>query len=108
MNKLKNELLEALQNCITECNHCATACLNESDVKMLRKCIKLDLDCADICSLGAVLSARESEYANQILKECAKICKACAEECEKHTHMEHCKRCAEACRKCAEACKNVA
>lgn len=31
-----------------ECNHCATACLEEQDVAMLAKCIKLDIDCAEI------------------------------------------------------------
>ena len=97
-------LLEALNNCAAECNHCATACLDEQDVKMLARCIKLDLDCADICQLTASYVARGSEHANHLLKECAEICEACAAECEKHTHMEHCKRCAVACRRCAEAC----
>jgi hypothetical protein len=30
---------------------------------------------------------------------------ACAEECEKHAHMDHCRKCAEACRHCAEVCQ---
>lgn len=98
------QLLEALSNCAAECNHCATACLDEQDVKMLSRCIKLDIDCAEICMLTASYVARGSEHAQHLLDECAEICYACAEECEKHSHMEHCKRCAEACRKCAEAC----
>jgi hypothetical protein len=102
------ELLNALNNCATECNHCATACLDEQDVKMLTKCIKLDIDCADICKLTASLVARGSEHGNHILKECAEICEACAKECEKHSQMEHCRRCAEACRTCAEACSHPA
>ena len=28
-------LVEALTNCVAECNHCATACLDEKDVNML-------------------------------------------------------------------------
>jgi hypothetical protein len=35
---------------------------------------------------------------------CADICNACATECEKHKHMEHCAECAKACHECAEQC----
>ena len=100
------ELLAALHKCADECNHCATACLEEEDVKMLAKCISLDMDCAQICSLTASLIARGSEHGKHLLKECAEVCKACADECENHAAMgmEHCKKCAEACRACAEAC----
>lgn|SRR5690349_5824199 len=101
------ELIDALNNCATECNHCATACLEEDDAKMLTRCVKLDIDCADICRLTASLIARGSEHANHLLEECAEVCNRCAEECEKHSHMEHCRQCAEACRACAEACSHL-
>lgn len=102
------QLLEALNRCAAECNHCAAACLDEQDVKMLARCIKLDIDCAQICSLTASLTARGSEHGKHLLKECAEVCNACAEECEKHASMgmEHCRRCAEACRACADACSS--
>ena len=101
------ELLDALNNCVAECNHCAVACLDEQDVRMLSRCIKINIDCADICQIASSLIARGSEHASHLLKECADICEACAEECEKHSHLEHCKKCAEACRKCAEACAQM-
>lgn len=107
MSHVKNQaLLTALHNCVSECNHCITACLDEADLKMLSKCIKLDIDCAEICTLTAALIARGSEHGKHMLKECAEVCNACAEECEKHAKMgmEHCKTCAEACRNCAKAC----
>ena len=97
-------LLDALAKCAAECSHCATACLDEQDVKMLARCIKLDIDCAEICHLAASYVSRGSEHAQHILNECAEICEACAEECDKHSHMEHCRRCAEECRACAELC----
>ena len=97
-------LIDALANCAAECNHCATACLDEQDVKMLARCIKLDIDCSEICQLAASYVSRGSEHAQRILNECAEICEACAEECEKHSHMDHCRRCAEVCRSCAELC----
>ena len=108
-HKQNQTLIEALNNCAAECNHCATACLDEQDVKMLARCIKLDIDCADVCQLTASLIARGSEHGNHLLKECAEICDACADECEKHAdHMDHCKACAEECRKCADECRSIA
>ena len=97
-------LIEALEKCAATCNHCSTACLDEPDVSMMARCIKLDMDCAQICQLAASFVARGSEHAQHILNECAEICEACAEECEKHSHMDHCRQCAEACRHCAEVC----
>jgi len=103
-------LLAALSNCAAECNHCATACLDEQDVKMLAQCIKLDIDCADICALTASLIARGSQHGIHLLKECTEVCNACADECEKHAQMgmAHCKTCAAACRQCAEECIKMA
>jgi hypothetical protein len=97
-------LINALAKCAAECSHCFTACLGEQDVKMLARCIKLDVDCAEICKLAISFVSRGSEHSQHILNECAEICNACAEECEKHVHMEHCIQCAEACRLCAEQC----
>ncbi len=97
-------LIEALEKCAAACNHCSTACLDEQDVSMMARCIKLDMDCAQICQLAASFVSRGSEHAQHILNECAEICETCAEECEKHAHMDHCRQCAEACRHCAEVC----
>ena len=43
-------LIDALAKCAAKCSHCATGCLDEQDVKMLARCIKLDIDCAQICA----------------------------------------------------------
>lgn len=99
------ECIDACTECAVECKHCATACLEEKDVQMLARCIKLDHDCAAICLLATEAMASGSEFVMQICNLCADICEKCAQECEKHSHMEHCKRCAEACRKCAEQCR---
>jgi hypothetical protein len=48
-----------------------------------------------------------SEHANAICQLCADICNACAEECEKHSDMEHCQHCARVCRHCAEECVSM-
>ncbi len=103
-NEKIKELISMLNECAAECNRCTVACLGEQDVKMLAKCIKLEIDCAEICRLAVSFLARGSEHANHILKECAEICDACAKECKKHSHMAHFKNCAEVCRKCALEC----
>jgi hypothetical protein len=100
--------IEACNACADECDHCATACLQEKDVAMLARCIRLDMDCAQICRLAAGYMARDSELAIDICQVCAAVCDACAEECEKHGHMDHCQACAEACRRCAEECRRMA
>jgi hypothetical protein len=75
------------------------------------QCIRLCLDCADICDAASNLGLRQSGENEQIVREilelCARACDACAAECEKHQH-EHCKLCAQMCRECAEDCRNAA
>jgi len=100
-------LIDILIDCAAECNQCITDCLAEQNAKEFARCIKLNIDCAAICSLTAGFIARGSEHADHLLPECAAICNACAEECETHAHMEHCKACADVCRECAEACMQM-
>ena len=86
------------------CNHCAASCLQETDVKMMAKCIQLDMECAVLCYAAAQLMSLGSDNAAAICKLCAAACEACAVECGKHSN-EHCKECAAACRECAAECK---
>ncbi|MDF2448360.1 MAG: ferredoxin [Bacteroidota bacterium] len=104
MEKQNTILLETLAECSAECQRCLTACLNEPDVNMMAECIKLDMDCAQFCSVTAAFVARRSDHAIHLLNECAEICMKCAEECGKH-EVSHCQKCAEVCRKCADACR---
>ena len=110
---------EALMRCIEECatcaqtcTACADACLAEPDVQQLISCIRLNLDCADICeATGRVLTrqtAFEPQLTRPLLEACVQPCRACAEECERHAeHHEHCRICAEACRRCEQACEDL-
>jgi hypothetical protein len=104
MKNLNPSLLSILAECAAACNYCSTACLQEENVKMMAECIRLDMDCAQMCELTAAFVSRNSDHANHLLKECAEICDKCAAECSKHNN-DHCKACAEACSKCAEACR---
>jgi hypothetical protein len=99
--------IEACQACAAACDHCAAACLREDDVKMMARCIALDMDCAQFCRTAAACMARGSEFARAICGLCADLCTACGDECGKHP-MGHCQACAQACRACAEACRRMA
>ena len=101
------EILSTLSNCINHCNHCADACLDEDNVKMMVKCIRLDRICASVCASLADVLVTNYNNVQGLVDYCAQICEECAAECEQHEH-QHCKDCAKACRECAEACRSYA
>jgi hypothetical protein len=110
---------EALARCIEQCfacaltcTSCADACLAEEQVTQLVRCIRLNLDCADICgATGRALTRQTSSdpgLARSILEACAEACRVCAQECGQHAdHHEHCRICAESCRSCEQACDDL-
>lgn len=99
--------IDACNACADACDHCSTACLKEDDVKMMARCIALDIDCAAICRLSSAAMARDSQFTQVICRLCADVCRACGDECAKHD-AEHCQTCAQACRQCAQACEQMA
>ncbi|WNB86998.1 four-helix bundle copper-binding protein [Cellulomonas sp. ATA003] len=114
--KLDRQLLaqavDALLQCAQACTACADACLSEEMVADLRKCIRTDLDCADICVAAANVLSRHTGYdaniTRAVVQACVTACKSCGDECEAHAGMhEHCRICAEACRACEAACSEL-
>lgn len=99
--------IQACNACADACDHCASACLKEQDVKMMARCIALDIDCAAACRLATGYMARGSERARQVCSFCADVCQLCGDECARHEH-DHCQQCAQACRRCAEECRKMA
>jgi hypothetical protein len=103
--------IERCFECAQTCTACADACLSEPTVAEMAKCIRTNLDCADICeTTGRVLSRHTGYDANitrAILEACATVCASCADECERHTGHAHCQVCAQACRKCEAACREL-
>ncbi len=74
---------------------------------MMSRTIKLDHDCAAVCTLAMQSMASDSELVSQICQLCMAVCNICAEACEKYDYMIQCKICAEACRKCAIECAKI-
>lgn len=104
------EALRALSTCTEICTACADACLGETGhLEHLRRCIRTDLDCADVCAATARVLMRQTETPHELvhaqLHACIVACQACADECETHREMhDHCRLCAETCRYCQERC----
>lgn len=104
--------IDACIACAQACTSCADACLAEEDVTPLAECVRLNLDCADLCEVtGRVLSRGpqgQREWLRSLVEACAQVCAACAAECAGHAdHHEHCRVCAEACRRCESACREL-
>ena len=94
----------ACHACADECKQCSNACLNESNVKDLVHCIRLNSDCATVCTMTAKMLASDTPYYLELTELCGKICRDCSKACEEHSNFKHCAECAEKCRKCAEEC----
>ncbi|MEU9507035.1 four-helix bundle copper-binding protein [Micromonospora sp. NPDC048170] len=105
-------VIEALNACAQACTACADACLSEDMVAELAKCVRTNLDCADICTTTARVLSRHTGYdaniSRSLLEACAVACRSCGDECAGHAGMhEHCRVCADACRACEKACREL-
>jgi uncharacterized membrane protein len=103
---------DAVNDCAQACTSCADDSLSEQDITDMVKVIRLDLDCADVCTATVRVISRQTEYdanlTRSLLETCATSCKSCGDECERHAAMhEHCRVCAEACRRCEQACRQL-
>jgi hypothetical protein len=104
--------IDALTDCAQACIADTDADLGEQSVTEMVTCIRLCLDCADICTTAAAVTSRPSDYdadvTKPLLQSCVAICQSCGDECDRHAAMhEHCRICAEACRRCERACRQL-
>ncbi len=104
------ECVDACNDCAMVCLSCADACIAENKGDTLAACIRLNLDCAALCTATAQMLARAAGpdwiVLSAALRACEAACAACAAQCGQHAqHMEHCRICAAACHACEEACR---
>ena len=64
--------------CAQACTSCADACLAEEMVAQLRQCIRLNLDCADVCAATATVGSRRTGSDEEVIR---KMLDACAAAC---------------------------
>lgn len=110
--RLLASTIDALNDCAQACTADADDDLSEPDVAETVKCIRLCLDCADICTTTASVTSRQTDYdpniTRPLLQACIAACLSCGNECERHAMMHaHCRVCTEACRRCESACRDL-
>ena len=104
--------IDALSDCAQACTTDVDADLGEPNVAEMVRCIRLCLECTDICTATAGVISRPAAcdpgVTRPLLEACVASCKSCGDECERHAHMHpHCRVCAEACRRCEQACREL-
>lgn len=104
--------IEECYDCAQTCITCADACLGEDDVAELVQCIRLNQDCADLCTAAGSVATRRSgsneDVIRAVLLACELACRLCGEECQRHASMhDHCRICAEQCRACQVSCQQA-
>ncbi len=106
--------IDALDACAQACTACADACLSESAdmLASLSKCIRDNLDCADICATTARVLSRHTGYDANVTRSQVQAAmaatQACADSCGEHRDMhEHCRICEQACRQAKEALQQI-
>ena len=104
--------IDALSDCAQACVADTDADLAEQDLAEMVRCIRLCLDCADVCTATLGVVSRQIYYTadvtRPVLQACIAVCKSCGDECERHApHMPHCRVCEQACRRCEQACREL-
>ena len=104
--------IDAMNDCTQACIADTDADLGDESVAMMVACIRLCLDCADVCTATARVTSRPTAYhpsvTQPLLNACVAICALCGDECEEHAHTHpHCEVCARACRRCEQACRDL-
>jgi len=104
--------IDAMSDCAQACTADNAADLGEHNLAEMVTCIRLCLDCTDICTAAAAVTSRLVSYdpavLRPLLESCLAICRSCGDECERHAPMHaHCRVCAQACRGCEQACREL-
>lgn len=104
--------IDALSDCAQACTADIEDDLSEPNVTEMVTCVRLCLDCADICAATVTVASRQRKpdaaVMEPLLQACAASCESCGDECERHAHMHrHCEVCAAACRRGEQACREL-
>jgi hypothetical protein len=104
--------IDALTDCAQVCTADADIDMSEPDLSDLIKCMRLCMDCADICMTTARVTSRQTQsdasVMRAMLEACISCCQSCGDECGRMAMMHaHCQVCEQACRRCEQACREL-
>lgn len=110
-NRLSINTKDVIQNCL-ECYRITTSCMQHclalGGSHASPAHINLLTECGDICQLMASFLIKASDFAHDLGSVCAKICDACADDCnELDPEDPHLVDCMVVCRKCADSCRHL-
>jgi hypothetical protein len=103
---MRKEVYDTL-DCYHVCTETSQHCLKMGGKHAEPEHLNLMMDCAKICLTTADFLMRNSRNSSALGDLCARICEACADDCQK-LDGEEMKRCAEVCRTCATTCRAMA
>jgi hypothetical protein len=102
-----------MKACIDDCLRCYSVCRSTA----MNHCLEMGGEhtkpshfrlmtaCAEMCRLSADFMLIGTEHHKHTCRECAEICTACANDCERLGDMQDC---VTACRQCAASCQRMA
>ncbi len=103
-------VIDAVAACSQACTACADACLSESAAMLphLTKCIRDNLDCADVCDATVRVLSRHTGYDANLtrlqVQAAIQAVQTCGSSCSEHAQMhQHCGVCARACQQAEQA-----
>lgn len=106
--------IDALTTCAQVCTACADACLSESPDRLpeLTRCVRDNLDCADVCAATAAVLSRHTAYdarlANAQAQAAAQATQTCGDSCGEHRDLHrHCEICERVCRDTEQALRGI-
>ena len=77
--------IDAMSDCAQACAADNAADLGEHDLADMVRCIRLCMDCADICATAAGVTSRLVDYDPAVLRPLLEsgvaICRSCGDEC---------------------------
>ncbi len=108
------EAIDTLMTCSQACTACADACLSEDPdaLPRLTRCIRDNLDCADVCDTALRVLSRHTGYGASVTRAVVvaamQALRTCGDSCAEHreTH-EHCEFCHQACRYTEQVLKDL-
>jgi hypothetical protein len=100
--------IQACAACSQACTACADSCLSEPQLAKLIRCVRLNLDCADICTAAMNVLLRQTQpdarLLTSVLQAVVIACRVCGMECDRHAEQhDHCRVCSGAAQRCERA-----
>lgn len=101
-------VVSTLQSCAAVCQQILEIVLPSAYEELFGRANRLSEDCRDLCDLTAKFVERESEHLPYLLRECAELCRTCADtHARLAPELALFKASEQACRRAEDACRTA-